>query len=59
MTYEAIRTWCGTYGQPYTNQPYRRRPRSTDKWQMDEGVLTIKGERHDPWQAVDQDGNIL
>jgi len=26
---------------------------------MDEGVLTIKGERHDPWQAVDQDGNIL
>jgi putative transposase len=59
VTSEAIPTWRGTYGQPYANQPYRRRPRSSDKWQMDEGVLTIKGERHSPWQAVDQDENIL
>jgi putative transposase len=59
VTSEAIRTWWGTYGQPYTNQPYRRRPRSSDKWQMEEGLLMIKGERHDPWQVVDQDENIL
>ena len=30
-----------------------------DKWQMDEVFLTIKGERHYLWRAVDQDGNVL
>jgi putative transposase len=26
---------------------------------MDEVFLTINGERHDLWRAVDQDGHIL
>ncbi len=26
---------------------------------MDEGFLTIKGEHHYLWRAVDQDGNVL
>ena len=34
-------------------------PRLGDKWQMDEVFLTIKGERHSLWLAVDQDGNVL
>ena len=37
----------------------RRRPRLGDKWHLDEVVLTIKGERHYLWRAVDQDGNVL
>ena len=37
----------------------RRRPRPGDKWPLDEVFLTINGERHYLWRAVDQDGNVL
>jgi putative transposase len=59
VTYEAIRKWCGKFGQQYANQLRRRRPRPGDKWHMDEVFLTIKGERHYLWRAVDQEGHVL
>jgi putative transposase len=59
LTSEAVRYWCRTFGQTYANQLRRRRPRSGDKWHLDEVFLTIHGERHCLWRAVDQDGNIL
>ena len=59
VTYEAIRKWCRKFGQQYANQLRRRRPRPGDKWHLDEVVLTIKGERHYLWRAVDQDGTVL
>jgi len=59
VTYEAIRKWCRKFGQAYANQLRRRRPRPGDKWHLDEVFLTIKGEHHYLWRAVDQDGNIL
>jgi putative transposase len=59
VTYEAIRKWCREFGQQYANQLRRRRPQPGDKWQMDETFLTIKGEHHYFWRAVDQDGTVL
>jgi transposase-like protein len=59
VTYEAIRKWCRKFGQPYANQLRRRRPRQGDKWHLDEVSLTIKGEHHYLWRAVDQDGSVL
>src|SRR5918992_683365 len=59
VSYEAIRKWCRKFGQSYANQLRRRRPRPGDKWHMDEMFLTIKGERHYLWRAVDQEGNVL
>jgi putative transposase len=59
LTYEAVRYWCRKFGQAYANQLRHRRPRPGDKWHMDEVFLTIKGERHYLWRAVDQDGHIL
>jgi putative transposase len=59
LTYEAVRYWCRKFGQVYANQLRRRRPRSGDKWHLDEVFLTIRGEQHDLWRAVDQEGNIL
>src|ERR671931_2235702 len=59
VTYEAIRKWCGKFGQQYANQLRHRRPRPGDKWHMDEVFLRIKGERHYLWRAVDQEGNVL
>ena len=59
VTYEAIRKWCHKFGQQYANQLRRRRPRPGDKWHMDEVFLTIKGDYHYLWRAVDQEGNVL
>jgi putative transposase len=59
VTYEAIRKWCRKFGQGYANQLRRRRPQPGDKWHLDEVFLTIHGERHYLWRAVDQDGTVL
>jgi putative transposase len=59
VTYEAIRKWCQKFGQAYANHLRRRCPRRGDKWHLDEVFLTICGERHYLWRAVDQDGHVL
>jgi putative transposase len=59
VSYETVRQWCLKFGQTYANELRRRHPRCGDKWHMDEVVLTIRGERHYLWRAVDQDGNVL
>jgi putative transposase len=59
VTYEAIRKWCRKFGQSYAKALRHRRPRPGDKWHLDEVFLTINGERHYLWRAVDQDGHIL
>jgi putative transposase len=57
LTYEAVRSWCRKFGQ--ANVLRRRRPRPGDTWHLDEVFLTIHGERHYLWRAVDQDGHVL
>src|SRR5262244_142896 len=59
VSHEAIRKWCRKFGQDYANRLRRRRPQPGDKWHLDEVFLTINGERHYLWRAVDQDDNIL
>jgi putative transposase len=59
VSYEAIRKWCRKFGQHYANQIRRRRPRTGDKWHLDEVFLTINGNRYYLWRAVDQDDNVL
>ncbi|HEY4387241.1 MAG TPA: IS6 family transposase [Ktedonobacteraceae bacterium] len=59
VTYETVRQWCLQFGQMYANELRRRRPKTGDTWQMDEVVLTIRGQKHSLWRAVDQDGNVL
>jgi putative transposase len=59
VTYEAIRKWCRKFGQQFAHQLRRRRPRPGDTWHLDEVFLTIHGERHYLWRAVDQDDHVL
>jgi putative transposase len=59
VTSETVRQWCLTFGQTYANELRRRRPRCGDKWHLDEVMLTIRGQKHSLWRAVDQDGNVL
>ncbi len=59
LTYETVRQWCRKFGQGYANALCRRRPRTGDKWHLDEVFISINGVQHYLWRAVDQDGNVL
>jgi putative transposase len=59
VTYETIRKWCRKFGQPYANRLRRRRPQPGNKWHLDEVFLSMNGQRHYLWRAVDQDGTVL
>ena len=59
VTYESIREWCQKFGQQYANQVRRKRPYLTDRWHLDEVVITIKGKQYYLWRAVDSEGNVL
>ncbi len=59
LTYETVRQWCRKFGQQYANALRRRRPRTGDKWHLDEVFISINGVQHYLWRAVDQDGTIL
>src|SRR5262245_11498965 len=50
---------AASFGQSYVHQLRSRRPQPGDTWHLDEVFLTIHGERHYLWRAVDQDGHIL
>jgi putative transposase len=59
VSHETIRQWCVKFGQTYAKELRRRRPRSGDKWHLDEVFIKINGKTHYLWRAVDQDGNVL
>jgi putative transposase len=59
VTHETIRQWCLKFGQTYANELRKRRSLYGDTWHMDEVVLTIRGQKHSLWRAVDQHGNVL
>ena len=59
LTYEAVRYWCRKFGQTYAQQLRRQRPRPGDKWHLDAVFLTMQGQRHYLWRAVDQHDQVL
>jgi putative transposase len=59
VSYEAIRCWCIKFGPTYTRSLRRKQGRFGDVWHVDEVFITIRGERHYLWRAVDQDGDII
>ena len=59
VTYETVRQWTLRFGQDFANTLRRKQVQRGDKWFLDEVVLTIKGQHHYLWRAVDQDGFTL
>jgi putative transposase len=59
VTYEAIRSWCIKFGPAYARSLRRKQGRLGDIWHVDEMFITIRGERHYLWRAVDQDGDAI
>jgi putative transposase len=53
VSYEAIRLWCGKFGPDYAQRLRRWRGRRGDTWFLDEVLVTIRGERHYLWRAVE------
>jgi putative transposase len=57
VSYETIRQWSRQFGPAYARAARRREGRLGDTWYLDEVFVTIRGERHYRWRAIDQDGN--
>ncbi len=56
---EAIRLWVNRFGQHFADCIRRDRPLPSDKWHMDEVVISIRGRKHWLWRAVDAKGDVL
>ncbi len=59
VTYETIRQWCLKFGPEYARRLKWRQGRLGDIWHVDELFVTIQGQRHYLWRAVDQDGDVI
>ncbi|RVL87552.1 IS6 family transposase [Sinorhizobium meliloti] len=59
VSYETIRRWCRKFGAAYVKQLPRKKPSRKDIWHLDEVVISIGGQKHWLWRAVDQDGYVL
>ena len=59
VSYESVRRWCMTFGLDYARVLRKRQGRLGDTWHMDEVFITINGQRHYLWRAVDQDGDVI
>jgi putative transposase len=59
VTYETVRQWGKKFGKIFADQIRQRAPACGDKWHLDEVVVSIAGEQHWLWRAVDQNGFVL
>ena len=59
VSYETIRSWVRKFGHQYAKVIRRDRPAPSDKWHLDEVVITIRGKKYWLWRAVDSKGDVL
>jgi putative transposase len=59
VSYETVRRWALKFGPAYARRLRRKTPSRRDIWHLDEVVITITGQKHWLWRAVDQDGYVL
>ena len=59
VSYESVQEWCLKFGPAYAKRIRAHRPRSGDRWHLDEVFLKIQGKLQYLWRAVDQDGDVL
>ena len=59
VTYETVRQWCQKFGPTYARRLKKQQGRLGDAWYLDEVFITIQGQRHYLYRAVDQDGDTI
>jgi hypothetical protein len=59
VSYESVRLWCTKFGPLYSKRLRRKHPGFGETFFIDEIFVTIAGQRHYLWRAVDPDGGVL
>jgi transposase-like protein len=59
ISYETVRRWVLKFGPRIARRLRRRRPRPSARWNLDEMVVRIAGERMYLWRTVDHEGQVL
>jgi putative transposase len=59
VSYETVRRWALKFGPDYARRLRRKTLSRRDIWHLDEVVITIAGQKHWLWRAVDQHGYVL
>ena len=59
VSYESIWRWCLKFGPRLRQSLKRREGRLGDGWYVDKVFITIRGQVHYLWRAVDQDGDMI
>ena len=59
VSYESVRLWCNKFGPLFSKRLKRKHPGFGDTFFIDEVFVTIAGQRHCLWRAVDQDGDVI
>jgi len=59
VSHETVRPWAEKFGRDFAGTARRRARKFDEKWHSDEVVITISGQKHWLWRAVDQDGFVL
>ncbi len=60
VSHQTVRVWVDKFGRHFANEIRRRSAEKLgDKWYFDEVVVSIEGNKHWLWRAVDQDGFVL
>jgi transposase-like protein len=59
VSYETIRCWTLKFGKSFARNLRRSRPKSSNRWHLDEMVVKIGGQRMYLWRAVDDEGVVL
>lgn len=56
VTYESIPCWCAKFSPASAQRAKQIRPRPGMTWHLDETFVSLHGDRHILWRAVDQHG---
>lgn len=60
VSHQTVRLWAEKFGRHFSKDIRRHSAgRLCDKWHLDEAVISIRGEKHWLWRAVDQDGFVI
>jgi putative transposase len=59
VSHETIWKWVSKFGTKYDASIRRDRPTPSDKWHLDEVVISIRGRKFWLWRAIDSNGDVL
>jgi putative transposase len=60
VSFQTVSEWAAKFGSNFAHQLRRRsRGHFSDKWQLNEMVVTIRGKKYWLWRAVDANGYVL